>query len=171
MSRSRLSPSRKSSDFDFKEVGEAAQLDHDLSAENTTLAKTLKDLLYYVKLSLLLICGLYCLFLFHIAYSSNDEPKKIDLLPKPVEILPNRTPERKKIAKPVEMLPVPYECKKFDLHPKPREILPNHPYGLWPGLANKIDLETGETLPGFHQVSCATFFCFFVEFFFERQSR
>jgi hypothetical protein len=43
-------------------------------------------------------------------------------------------------------------CEKFDLRPKPVEILPNNPYGLWPGLANKIDLETGETLPGFHEV-------------------
>jgi hypothetical protein len=56
-------------------------------------------------------------------------------------------------------------CKKFDLHPKPVEILPNHPYGLWPGLTNKIDLENGETLPGFHEVKLVlqhlsvVFFC------------
>jgi hypothetical protein len=52
-------------------------------------------------------------------------------------------------------------CKKFDLHPKPVEILPNHPYGLWPGLTNKIDLENGETLPGFHEVTCAVEFVLF----------
>jgi hypothetical protein len=156
-------------DLDF--VGEATQLGVDLSAENTELLKTLKALLYYVKLSLLLICGLCCLGLFHFIYSSN-EGKKFDH-PKPVEILPNL--ERKKIDLPpkpvgspkptyerkkVEILP--YECKKFDLHPKPVEILPNHPYGLWPGLANKIDLETGETLPGFHEVGCVAFVCLFV---------
>ena len=44
-------------------------------------------------------------------------------------------------------------CKKYNFHQKPIEILPNNTYGLWPGLASKADLESGEELPGFYEVS------------------
>ena len=50
------------------------------------------------------------------------------------------------------------ECSRYNFHPKPKEIFPNNTYGLWPGLANKIDLENGETVIGFEEVR---FVCFF----------
>lgn len=42
-------------------------------------------------------------------------------------------------------------CGQYDMHPKAFEILENNTYGLWPGLTNKYDLETGETLVGFKE--------------------
>lgn len=44
------------------------------------------------------------------------------------------------------------DCSQYKFHEKPKEITPNHPYGLWPGMANKLDLENGEVLPGFYEV-------------------
>jgi hypothetical protein len=45
------------------------------------------------------------------------------------------------------------DCKKFNFHPKPFEVKPGNKYGLWPDLASPNDLQQGETLYGFEEVS------------------